>query len=196
MQKGATLLVSLVLLVLIMLMGTTAMVTSDTQLKLSGNLQFEDAALNNAEIAIGKAESLLFAAGSDYVSSPGFGTYSSASPELYPMHMSVSPLTMQWDNSNSAMVNDDTQRYLVQLISKNVSLQPSDPTTDGTPSMPEKTVHTFLVTARGTSARGAVKFIQSYVALNATASAATGGKTQTTAKGTGRISWRELDSNN
>lgn len=196
MQKGATLLISLVLLVLIMLMGTTAMVTSDTQLKLSGNLQFEDVALNNAEIAIGKAESILSSAGSDYVSSPGFGTYSSASPERYPMHMSVSPLTMQWDNSNSTIVNDDTQRYLVQLISKNVSLKPSDPTTGGAPSIPSKTVHTFLVTARGTSARGAVKFIQSYVAVDATASGAPGGGGQTTAKGIGRISWRELDSNN
>ncbi len=55
-QRGATLVVALLILVLIMMIGITAVSTSDTQYKLAGNLQFEDSALNNAEAAVTAAE--------------------------------------------------------------------------------------------------------------------------------------------
>ena len=55
-QRGATLIVALLILVLIMIIGITAVSTSNTQYKLAGNLQFEDSAINNAETAISSAE--------------------------------------------------------------------------------------------------------------------------------------------
>ena len=51
-QGGATLVIALLILVLIMMIGITAVSTSNTQYKLAGNLQFEDGAMNNAETAI------------------------------------------------------------------------------------------------------------------------------------------------
>ena len=58
-QRGATLVIALLVLVLIMMIGITAISTSDTQYKLAGNLQFEDSALNNAEAAVTAAENWL-----------------------------------------------------------------------------------------------------------------------------------------
>ena len=55
-QTGSTLILGLFILVLIMLLGVTAMKVSDTQFQLAGNLQFEDLAMNNAEAAIDAGE--------------------------------------------------------------------------------------------------------------------------------------------
>ena len=54
-QGGATLVIALLILVLIMMIGITAVSTSNTQYKLAGNLQFEDSALNNSEYGSGTA---------------------------------------------------------------------------------------------------------------------------------------------
>ena len=164
-QSGSTLVISMIILILIMMMGITAMMSSDTQFKLSGNLQFEDTAMNNAETAITAAEALL--ASSGYCASGGFTTYSSAKPEQYPSTASLTPLTMTWGDTNSMQViadsqKFDSQRYLIQLISKNVSLNTSGLGTGGRSSAPPNLVNTYLITARGTSARGSIKFIQSY----------------------------------
>ena len=55
-QLGSTLIISLIILVILMLLGVSAVTTSNTQYKLAGNLQFEDAAMNNTETAINAAE--------------------------------------------------------------------------------------------------------------------------------------------
>ena len=80
-QRGSTLVTSIIVLILIMMMGMSAMVTSDTQLKISGNLQFEDTAANNAESGIATAESALASVG--YCASIGFtaDAHSAATPE-------------------------------------------------------------------------------------------------------------------
>ncbi|NVO06679.1 MAG: hypothetical protein HXX19_12455 [Rhodoferax sp.] len=160
-QQGSTLVISMMVLILIMMMGITALVTSDTQFKLAGNLQFEDTATNNAEAAIAAAEFFL----SDKSKCPftGFDSYAPATAEQYPIGTAVSPLDMTWtDGSNSKMVNDSSQMYYIQKISKNVVLDSSGLGVGGRRSAPPNVADTYLITARGTSARGSVKFIQSY----------------------------------
>ena len=161
-QRGSTLVVSMVLLMLILLMGISAMVASDTQLKLSGNLQFEDTAFNNAEAGIATAESTLIKAG--YCTSPGFrsDTHSADTPEQYPINAMVLPMTMDWNDTSSRMVTDDSQRYTIQLISKNIVSDASGLGMGGRSSAPPHAVNTYLITARGTGVRGSVKFLQSY----------------------------------
>jgi Tfp pilus assembly protein PilX len=163
-QKGSTLIVSMMLLILIMMMGVTAMVSSDTQFKLAGNIQFEDAAINNAEAGINAAESQLLDLA--YSASVGFTTYSSATPERYPITAVVDPLTMAWSDTNSQMVGDDSKRFIVQLVSKNVSLTTSGVGVGGRTSALPSVVNTYLITARGTSARGSTKYLQSYFKVN------------------------------
>jgi Tfp pilus assembly protein PilX len=55
-QRGATLVTALVILVLVLLLGLTAMGNADLQRHLAGNLQFDNNAMNRAEAALGAGE--------------------------------------------------------------------------------------------------------------------------------------------
>ena len=173
-QKGATLVIALLVLVLIMMIGIAAVSTSNTQYKLAGNLQFEDGAMNNAEIAVSTAEKWL-ATGSNY-SNAGFTTYDAAnSPHLYPTTSTAAivtnPLTATWSDSNSISVGGDTQRYQIQLKSTNNLLMGSSAAMGGRAVAVCNKVNTYLVTGRGVTHRGATKFVQSfYSVLNCPAS--------------------------
>ena len=185
-QRGATLVIALLILVLIMMIGITAVSTSDTQFKLAGNLQFEDSALNNAETAVAAAESWL-SSGTNF-SDPGFFTYDrGASAHLLPIgHLAAqvavkdrSALTMDWvDNVDDAskansisLVNSVTnvrnpaQRYFIELMSTNNRLQGSGAGIGGRKSSGCNEVNTYQITGRGVSARGATKLIQSYYSV-------------------------------
>jgi len=67
-QRGVTLIVGLIMLVLITLMVTSAFMLSSTNLKSVGNMQFRDGAIAAANIAIERTFSLAsFPPGPDYV---------------------------------------------------------------------------------------------------------------------------------
>jgi len=104
-QSGSTLIISLIILIILMLLGVTAITTSDTQYKLAGNLQFENAAMNNAETAISAAETWL-ATGTNYNNTALTTTYDAATPHLYPIGVAGDPLTMTWSDSNSIQVSN------------------------------------------------------------------------------------------
>ena len=175
-QTGSTLIISLIILIMVMMLGVTTMVTSNTQYKLAGNLQFEDAAMNNAETAIAEAETWL-ATGTNYKVA---GLISDAcsgrsSPHLYPLDTTVipaapcsanNPLTMDWGNTNSVQaVAADNARYLIELLSTNNILIGSTVVVGGRRSSACNKVNTYSITARGISARGASKFVQSYYSV-------------------------------
>ena len=176
-QGGATLVMALLILVLIMMIGIAALSTSNTQFKLAGNLQFEDSATNNAETAITAAETWL-SAGTNY-NDAGFTTYDRlASPQLLPTGRLAglaspanSALGMTWVDSaetngatqaNSLSVSgNNSERYFIELMSKN-NLLPGSGLGAPRASSGCNQVNTYQITARGQSARGATKFIQSY----------------------------------
>lgn len=168
-QKGATLIIALLVLVLIMMIGVTAMTTSNIQFKLAGNLQFEDSAMNNTEAAITTAEKWL-STGTNY-SNPGFTTYSAASPQLHPIgHLAGltapanNPLTMTWSDDNSVQAAA-SQRYMIELLSANNRLITSSQVVGGRTSSGCNQVNTYAITALGQSARGATKLVQSYYSV-------------------------------
>ncbi len=181
-QRGATLVVALLILVLIMMIGITAVSTSNTQYKLAGNLQFEDSALNNAEAAVTAAEQWL-ATGLNYnnaaftavaaSTNPDPGS-DAATPHLLP-RTSVASIrdardvrgyTITWDDTNSVAVGGAaTQRYYIELMSQNNRLQGSSQVVGGRASSGCNQVNTYMITGRGASARGAVKFVQSYYSV-------------------------------
>ena len=180
-QRGATLVIALLILVLIMMLGITAISTSNTQYKLAGNLQFEDSAVNNTETAITTAERAL-SDGATF-NSAGFTTYDSATtPHLQPIGRLAAlaapnngPLTMAWDDTNSRCVGtagvtcspggDPSQRYFIELMSRNNRLQGSSVAVGGRCSAAPSLVNTYLITARGLGARGAIKYVQSYYSV-------------------------------
>lgn len=169
-QSGSTLVISMIVLVVIMLLGTMAMVTSDTQYKLAGNLQFQDAAMNNAETAITTAENWL-ASDTNYADT-AFTTYDPSKPHLYPIGYlearaapNNSPLTMDWSDNNSIQVDNDDQRYIIELMSVGNRLSGSGQTIGGRASSGCNQVNTYRITARGASARGTTRFVQSYYSV-------------------------------
>jgi Tfp pilus assembly protein PilX len=194
-QRGATLVIALLILVLIMMIGITAVSTSDTQFKLAGNLQFEDSALNNAEAAVTDAERWLsrvpgafnnaaFTA-IDPTTSPDPGS-NAATPELLPRTTVDSvrtsritqPFSMTWSTANSRCAGDGdlataacevpgdpAQLYFIELMSLNNRLAGSSQIVGGRASSGCNTVNTYLITGRGVSARGATKFVQSYYSV-------------------------------
>lgn len=171
-QRGSTLVVTMIILIMIMMIGISAMVSSDTQFKLTGNLQFEDVAMNRAESSIAAAESWL-SSGTNYQDS-GFTTYSSATPHLHPIgHLASlttpnnSALTMTWSDTNSLPLTsgDDSQRYIIEKVSNNARLIGSSVVSGDRSSAACNQVNTYLITARGTSLRGATKFVQTYFSV-------------------------------
>ncbi len=167
-QKGATMVIALLILVLIMMIGVTAVSTSNTQYKLAGNLQFEDGAMNNAESAVGFAENWLATSTSavppvPHILDVGFTT---ATAGLMPIASSNTPLTMTWSDSNSQSVSgNDAQRYTIQLMSTNNLLTGSSAAVGRQGAATCNQVNTYLITGRGTSARGAVKYVQSFYSV-------------------------------
>ena len=83
-QKGATLVIALLILVLIMMIGITAVSTSNTQFKLAGNLQFEDSAMNNTESAVSAAENWL-STGTNYTNAAFVGGGAAVAPDPAPV---------------------------------------------------------------------------------------------------------------
>ncbi len=170
-QRGATLVIALLVLVLIMMIGITAISTSDTQFKLAGNLQFEDSALNNAEAAVTAAENWL-STGTNF-NDAGFAVYDNAKPQLLPIGRLAGlaapdndPLTMTWGAGNSLAVGGNTrQRYYIEQMSLNNKLQGSSQVVGGRTSSGCNQVNTYQITGRGTSARGATKFVQSFYSV-------------------------------
>jgi Tfp pilus assembly protein PilX len=169
-QRGATLIIAMVILVLIMQLGIAAMLASDTQLRLSGNLQFEDVALNRAEAAIATAESWL----STHDQDAGFVDHNPATPWLHPighLRSMAAPdnnaTTLRWSDGNSLSLvpGDDTQRYFIERISWHAQAQGYSLGVGDRSHTACNAVNTYLITARGTAARGATKLIQSYYAV-------------------------------
>ena len=173
-QRGATLVVALFILIVLMIIGVMAMTTANTQFKLAGNLQFENIAKNNAENQIVVAENWLSLPDSSpfalYINNPGFDTWSSATPQLHPIgHIATlgilnnDPLNMtdaQWRaNSTSTIISPNG--YMIEKLANNKSPLGANAAQGGGGGAPGcNHVNLYQITARGTNARGAVRYIQ------------------------------------
>ena len=171
-QAGATLVIALLILVLIMMIGITAVSTSNTQYKLAGNLQFEDGAMNNAEAAVSAAENWLITSTATVPPVPhyldaGFATTNVTG--LLKATQTVSNatlLSMVWTDSNSQIVaGNSAQRYIIQLMSTNNLLTGSSAAVGRQGAAVCNKVNNYLITGRGTSHRGATKFVQSFYSI-------------------------------
>ena len=165
-QRGSTLVISMIMLVVLMLLGVMSMTTSDTAYKLAGNLQFENNALNNAEAALSDAENSLKNGAID-INNPDFASASSVKASgFYPKGASLDPFNMAWnDDSSASSSGDDTQRRIVQLMSTD-TVQIGENYVSGIPqSTACNKMNTYVITARGTSARDSTKLVRSYYSV-------------------------------
>lgn len=164
-QRGITLITTVVMLVLVMLLGVSAVMLSRSEFRLAGNLQFRNSALNDAETALVTAEQWL-ATGSNHLNA-GFSTYDGAgTPHLYPINYIATlsapdndPLTMSWGNDNSLAVGNS--RYLIERIALNKKLIPTSLNIGGNAATGCAQVNIYRIVVRGESSRGTTRFIQS-----------------------------------
>ena len=152
-QSGISLLTTLVMLILLMIIGVSALRLSKGQLSLAGNLQFQTAAFNEAEAAIATAEKAL-ATTAVY----GTGGITAQATGYYPMTSSVDPLGLSWDGTNSIAGANSNQRYLIQQVAKNVAHNENE--IDNSHAACNQ-VNLYRISARGESVRGASKIVQS-----------------------------------
>jgi hypothetical protein len=73
---------------------------------------------------------------------------------------------MTWSDSNSISVaGSSAQRYIIQMMSSNNLLTGSSAALGRQNAAVCNKVNTYLITGRGTSHRGAVKFVQSFYSV-------------------------------
>ena len=169
-QRGAAqLFVTVVLLMVVMMLGITAIIVSTTQFNLAGNLQLENIAFNLAEGSSATAENWLSDPAASNSTNVGFTTYSTGTPYLYPIGYLASltppnndPLTMTWNSSNSLAVNGDhTRRYVIEKFGADNQVFNAELNVGGRALSGCQRADLFRITARGTSAKGTTKLIQS-----------------------------------
>ena len=157
-QAGSSLVVSMIMLAVLMLMGVGAIVVSNTQYRMAGNFQFQNQAMAAAESALSQAE--LWVLGN--VTHPEFAARVSGGH--YPLGTGPDPYTMAWTDATSERVGGlDSQRYIIEVLGANRYLPASSVKTcpGYTLSGPCSRVNVYRITARGTSARGSTKIVQS-----------------------------------
>lgn len=162
-QRGSTLVISMIMLVVLMLLGVMSMSTSDTAYKLAGNLQFHNNALNNAEAALSDVENGLKSGAID-INHADFTAASmvAAASGFYPMGADAISM-VNWDNADSAATA--TGRRIVQLMSTE-TVQFGENYINGIPQSSEcKKVNTYRITARGEGGRGAQRTVRSYYSV-------------------------------
>lgn len=157
-QRGMTLLVALVTLVVLMLLGMSAMNTSKTMFKLAGNLQFENEAKNRAESALNKAEGWLMTGTNS--ANPGF---SAAAAPYYGPTAVVDPLNA-WPAAALAVAANE--EYIIQRINAGkISGLGNSLGLGGQITTAPQNLDLYRITARGRSARGATRYVESIVQI-------------------------------
>ena len=180
-QRGASsLFITVILVLVVMLLAVTAAVLSSTQFKLAGNLQYENIAFNLAEGALASAENWLSTKnGATYTNArnANFATYTEGS-YYYPIGSlaaqtpALDPQTMtdaNWssyaravnaDGSTSNPDPDGTGRYLIEKYGADNQPLGTGLEVGGRPLSGCQKVDVFLISARGTSAKGTTKLVQ------------------------------------
>ena len=163
-QRGASLIVTLVVLVALMILGVATYVASTTQFRMAGNLQFQNVAMSNAENALAQAEAWIA------TNSLNNGFSARVSGGLYPKGTAPDPLTMAWNDTTSVSVDAlGTQRYMVELLADNRVLPANSVAGCNVygSNGPCPKVNVFRVTTRGISILGTTQFTQSVFAVRA-----------------------------
>jgi Tfp pilus assembly protein PilX len=166
-QRGASLLVILVLLPAMGVLALTAFHLARTQYQLVGNLQHQELAFVQAEAAAAAAERWLNT-GSN-ATHASFATYDADAPGLYPVGglaaQGLDPATMAWADSNSIVSGDG--RYLIERMAAGTRLPGSSLQVGQKLTGACRAVHLFRIVAISTGTRGASRMVETFIATEA-----------------------------
>jgi len=157
-QRGASLIVALVMMAVLMMLGIVAYVGSNTQFRMAANMQFQNVAQANAESALAQAESWIATNFND----AGFATRVPGG--LYPVGTGPDPLTVAWDDTTSVKVDGlGAQRFMIEMLVADRVLPSNSIGSCNVYGMsgPCPKVNVYRLTGRGTSILGTNKIVQS-----------------------------------
>lgn len=161
-QRGASLIVTLVMLGVITVLGISAFVASSSQFRMAANMQFQNVATHNAESSLANAETWI----TTNFTNGGFT--SRVAGGLYPSGTGPDPLTMTWDDTTSVKVDTlGNERYFIEQLVANRVLPSNSVGSCNVYGLsgPCPTVNVYRLTARGTSILGTARFVQSVFAV-------------------------------
>ena len=161
-QSGITLVTTLIMLVGVMLLSLSASLISRGEFKLAGNLQFQAAALNAAEVSIAEAQNWL-EVGTNFLSNDfQVRTNGPLYPIGYMAANALDPMTMTWSDATSIMTGaQDSQRYYIELLAERKKLLTSGLNVGGRTSSLCNQSNIYRIVAKGVSAGGSTRFVQS-----------------------------------
>lgn len=160
-ERGAVLIVSLMILVILTLLGITAMQTTTFQEKMAGNMRSRELSFQAAEAALRQGEAVLAGAGVlDFKSvANDKGLYEAPAAGKAPWWSSIS-----WGNSDSAQIDRDVEgtaarpRYIIE----DLGVAPSSSFKNLMAGTPLPQSKFYRITARGVGGTaGVVVILQS-----------------------------------
>lgn len=164
-QKGAVLITGLIILGVLLVLAASAVMVSNTQVRIAGNMQQQNTAMTGAESAIATAENWL---NTNYDHA---GFTSGGQPGLYPAGTPVDALTMTWNDTTSIKLDaEGNQRYVIELYMPARTPPTSSVAQCNTYGMvaPCPKVNLYRISSRGVSNLGTAKIVQSMYAVRTT----------------------------
>lgn len=163
-QQGLSLLIVTLLMLALGLITVSSYFNSQTQFRLSRNIQASELAFSRAESAIAAAEAWLNAGTNSQ--SVAFDSYSVN--HLYPIGQfalsGLAPTTMNWSDLNS--LSSGNARYLIEQLGRNIR-QPGASLSINQAATSCQSVNLFRVLARGDDGAGASRIIEVTAAIKA-----------------------------
>ena len=153
-QRGLALVMSLVILLVLTLLGVTAMNTSNLQILMTGNSQYQTTALNKAESVLRTAEDVI----SDFIGTPG-ATYPASG--YYNIPGGATPInltTFDWADANVIIAG--SSKYIIEFTGTE-ELDSASKAWRQDQGIIGDDVSVFRITARTPSTRGAMRYVQS-----------------------------------
>ncbi len=159
-QRGAALIMSLVILMVLTILGIASMNTSNLQLLMTGNAQYQTVALSQAELTIRVAEELLddIIAGTETIPANGYYNVTPGNSDA------INLGSFTWDATTSVEAAGNSN-YIIEYTG-NKTLPPESLAWRQLQGIAGDSVYVFRITARSPAGRGAMRYVQSIYVTN------------------------------
>lgn len=153
-QRGAVLILALVILLVLTLLGVSAMNSSSLQMLMTGNTQYQTVALSQAELTIRQGETLVDDIAAGTTAPPAIGYY-----DIRPgKGTEVDLTTFTWDDT--AAINFGASYYIIEYAGDKKLRAETLAWREGQ-NIAGDSVSVYRVTARSPATRGALRYVQS-----------------------------------
>jgi len=165
-QRGVSILVALVMLLVLTLIGVSSMNSSIVELKMASSMQQQGIALNRAEELLRVGETNI----DTIITNPAAFDFAAAGDGYYITADAIDVYQIDWPTQGLVSIKPDANvddTYVLEYLgAKPIPGESVKIATDG--RIVGGAVHTFLITTRSVAGKGAVRLVQSiYVSENA-----------------------------